>query len=165
MKCIKCGNTEDKVVDSRESKDGASIRRRRECLKCGHRFTTYEQIERMDLRVIKRNNVRESFSLEKLLGSFVKACEKRPVSMDSLEIAAEEIITELQADNVREIPSHAIGKKVMEKLRRIDQVGYVRYASVYRQFQDVGEFIQEVKDLENHQPSRNPHQRELFQAD
>ncbi len=162
MKCIKCGNVEDKVIDSRESKDGGTIRRRRECLKCGHRFTTYEQLERTDLQVVKRNNVREPFSREKLRGGLIKACQKRPVSVDELELAADEIITELQQDNVREIPSKVIGQKVMEKLRRIDPVAYVRFASVYRQFEDVGEFIDEVKALERHIPTRNPMQAELF---
>lgn len=162
MRCIKCGRAEDKVIDSRESKDGATIRRRRECLGCAHRFTTYEQLERTDLRVVKRNNVREPFRREKLLGGLVKACEKRPVSLDDLEVAAEEIITELQQDNVREIPSKVIGQKVMEKLRRIDPVAYVRFASVYRQFEDVGEFINEIRALENHVSSRNALQPELF---
>ena len=162
MRCVKCGQAEDKVIDSRESKDGATIRRRRECLGCGHRFTTYEQLERTDLRVVKRNNVREPFRREKLLGGLIKACEKRPVSLDELEVAAEEIITELQQDNVREIPSKVIGQKVMEKLRRIDPVAYVRFASVYRQFEDVGEFINEIRALENHVSSRNALQPELF---
>jgi transcriptional repressor NrdR len=162
MRCVKCGQSEDKVIDSRESKDGATIRRRRECLGCGHRFTTYEQLERTDLRVVKRNNVREPFRREKLLGGLIKACEKRPVSVDDLEMAAEEIITELQQDNVREIPSRVIGQKVMEKLRRIDPVAYVRFASVYRQFEDVGEFINEIRELENHVSSRNALQPELF---
>jgi transcriptional repressor NrdR len=147
MRCVKCSRSEDKVIDSRESKDGATIRRRRECLGCGHRFTTYEQLERTDLRVVKRNNVREPFRREKLLGGLIKACEKRPVSVDDLEMAAEEIITELQQDNVREIPSRVIGQKVMEKLRRIDPVAYVRFASVYRQFEDVEEFMSELRNL------------------
>lgn len=162
MRCSKCSQTEDRVIDSRESKDGATIRRRRECLACGHRFTTYEQLERTDLRVVKRNNVREPFSREKLLGGLIKACEKRPVSMDQLEVAAEEIITELQQDNVREIPSKVIGGKVMDKLRRIDHVAYVRFASIYRQFEDVGEFIDEIKALENHVSTLNSLQPELF---
>ena len=162
MKCTKCGQADDKVIDSRESKDGATIRRRRECLACAHRFTTYEQLERTDLRVVKRNNVREPFRREKLLGGLVKACEKRPVSLDDLELATEEIITELQQDNVREIPSKVIGQRVMEKLRHIDPVAYVRFASVYRQFEEVGEFIDEIKALENHVSARNSLQPELF---
>jgi transcriptional repressor NrdR len=162
MRCAKCGNWQDKVIDSRESKDGSTVRRRRECLKCGHRVTTYEQLERTDLRVVKRNNVREPFSRAKLLGGLMKACEKRPVSTDDLERATEEIITELQQDNVREIPSRVIGHKVMEKLRLIDPVAYVRFASVYRQFEDVGEFIDEIKALERHLPAANSLQPELF---
>jgi len=161
MRCSKCGTLEDRVIDSRESKDGSTIRRRRECLDCGHRFTTYEQLERTDLRVIKRNNVREPFERGKLLGGLLKACEKRPVSMDELERAAEEIITELQQDNVREIPTHVIGQKVMEKLRLIDPVAFVRFASVYRQFEDVGEFIDEIKALATHVPARNAQQQEF----
>jgi len=162
MRCSKCSRTGDKVIDSRESKDGSTIRRRRECLACGHRFTTYEQLERTDLRVVKRNDVREPFSRDKLLGGLVKACEKRPVALDTLELAAEEIITELQQDNVREIPSRVIGQKVMEKLRAIDPVAYVRFASVYRAFEDVGEFLDEIKALENHVSARNSLQPELF---
>ncbi len=162
MRCSKCGNLEDKVIDSRESKDGTSIRRRRQCVKCHHRFTTYEQLERTDLRVVKRNNVREPFDRAKLLNGLVKACEKRPVAMDDLEIAAEEIINELQQDNIREIPTKVIGQKVMEKLRTIDHVAYVRFASVYRQFQDVGEFVNEIEQLKRHVPQRNAFQPELF---
>jgi transcriptional repressor NrdR len=162
MRCSKCSRTEDKVIDSRESKDGTTVRRRRECLGCGHRFTTYEQLERTDLRVVKRNAVREPFSREKLLGGLVKACEKRPVSLDALELAAEEIITELQQDNVREIPTRVIGQKVMERLRTIDPVAYVRFASVYRAFEDVGEFLDEIRALENHVSARNSLQPELF---
>ena len=162
MRCSKCSRTGDKVIDSRESKDGSTIRRRRECLACGHRFTTYEQLERTDLRVVKRNDVREPFSRDKLLGGLVKACEKRPVELDTLELAAEEIITELQQDNVREIPSRVIGQKVMEKLRAIDPVAYVRFASVYRAFADVGEFLDEIKALESHVSARNALQPDLF---
>lgn len=150
------------MIDSREAKDGATIRRRRECLGCGHRFTTYEQLERTDLRVIKRNAVREPFSREKLLSGLLKACEKRPVSLDVLEVAAEQIIMELQQDNVREVPSRVIGQKVMEKLRTIDPVAYVRFASVYRAFEDVGEFLDEIKALENHVSARHSLQPELF---
>ncbi len=164
MVCGKCGRTEDKVIDSRESKDGSTIRRRRECLRCGYRFTTYEQLERTDLRVVKRNNVREPFSREKLLGGLIKACEKRPVAMDDLEYAAEEIIVELQQDNVREIPSKVIGQKVMEKLRGIDPVAYVRFASVYRQFEEVGEFIEEIRAFEKHRATQHALQPELFRS-
>ena len=103
MRCTKCGNQEDKVIDSRSSKDGCAIRRRRECLSCGHRFTTYEQIERNDLRVVKRNEARQPFDRDKLLGSFIKACEKRPVSIDVLEQATDDVLNDLQSENLREI--------------------------------------------------------------
>ncbi|MGI8603998.1 MAG: transcriptional regulator NrdR [Verrucomicrobiales bacterium] len=162
MRCLKCGDLEDKVIDSRQSRDGTTIRRRRECQRCEHRFTTYEQVERTDLRVVKRNDVREPLSRDKLLGGLLKACEKRRVSLDELELAAQEIINELQQDNVREIASRVIGQKVMEKLRHIDHVAYVRFASVYRQFEDVGEFLDEIKALESHVPAHNSQQPELF---
>lgn len=162
MRCLKCGNVEDKVIDSRMSKDGCSIRRRRECLSCGHRYTTYEELERDEMRVVKRNGAREGFSKEKLLSGLVKACEKRPVGIEILEGAAEEIINELQSSNLREIPTAAIGPLVMKRLETIDPVAYVRYASVYRQFADVGEFIDEIRTLENRPGPDERFQRELF---
>ena len=162
MRCIKCSSHDDKVIDSRASKDGCSIRRRRECLKCQHRFTTYEQLERNDLRVIKRNGVREHFERAKLLNSLTKACEKRPVSIDTLEQAAEEIMNKLQDGNLREIPSSAIGPLVMRALEGIDSVAFVRYASVYREFADVGEFIDEIEALERRPPPDEKLQPELF---
>ncbi len=162
MRCIKCGNLEDKVIDSRASKDGIAIRRRRECIACGYRYTTYEQLERNDLRVVKRNGVRENFDAEKLLSGLVKACEKRPVSIDALESAAEEIAAHLHTSNLREIPTKAIGPLVMEKLRQLDPVAYVRYASVYRQFQDVGEFIDEIATLERRPRGADKLQPDLF---
>jgi len=162
MRCTKCSTLDDKVIDSRMSKDGCSIRRRRECLACGHRFTTYEQLERNGMRVVKRNGIREDFNRDKLLSGLLKACEKRPVSIDTLEQAAEEIINELQSSNLREIPTAAIGPVVMDKLHNIDPIAYVRYASVYRQFEDVGEFINEIESLER-RPNADPKlQRELF---
>ena len=161
MRCSKCGVLEDKVVDSRASKDGSSIRRRRQCLACGHRFTTYEHIERADLHVVKQNGVRAPFDREKLLNGMVKAYEKRPVSIERLELAAEEIIEELAAQNTREIQTKRIGPLVMKKLEKIDPVAYVRYASVYRQFQDVGEFIDEIESLER-RPRQDAQQRDLF---
>jgi len=136
------------VIDSRSSKDGSAIRRRRECLKCGHRYTTYEQIERNDLRVVKRDDTRQPFDRQKMLGSFIKACEKRPVSIDVLEQATDDVVNDLQSENLREIPSSLIGARVMKKLETIDPVAYVRYASVYRRFQDVGEFLDEIESLE-----------------
>jgi len=161
MRCVQCGSIKDKVLDSRMSKDGTTIRRRRECLSCSYRYTTYEQIERTELRVVKRDGTREAIHREKLMGGLVKACEKRPVSMDRLDRAVEEILTELHQDHLSEVPSSIIGMKVMEKLHQIDPVAYVRYVSVYRQFEDVGEFIREIQALE-HRPHRDPMQRRLF---
>src|SRR5438093_2809381 len=148
MRCPKCGGIEDKVIDSRLSKDGFSSRRRRECVRCEHRFTTYEEIERADIRVIKRDSRGEPFDRHKLLAGITKACEKRPISIEQLEKAVEEIITDLERNYPREISSQIIGAKVMEKLHELDEVAYVRFASVYRQFQDIGEFIDEIQSLE-----------------
>lgn len=163
MRCIKCNSLEDKVIDSRISKDGFSIRRRRECLDCGHRFTTYEQVERRDVLVVKRDGTREPFKREKLLGGMIKACEKRRVSLEVLENAVDEIVNELTADNLREIPTRIIGPKVMAQLQHIDPVAFVRYASVYRQFQDVGEFNEVIESLES-SPMSNLLQPDLFES-
>ena len=149
MRCIQCGCLEDRVIDSRMSKDGTSIRRRRVCLRCDYRYTTYEQIERTELRVVKRDNLREALNREKILRGMVKACEKRSVSMDQLDRAVDEIISELHRDHLREVPSNEIGKKVIEKLYAIDPVAYIRYVSVYRQFQNVEEFIQEISQMQH----------------
>ena len=161
MRCIQCGSLEDKVIDSRMTKDGTSIRRRRQCLKCDYRFTTYEQIERTELRVLKRDGTHEALNREKLLRGLLKACEKRPVSLDQLDRAVEEILIELRKDHAQECPSGMIGKKVMDKLHGIDPVAYVRYVSVYRQFEDVSEFIREIQTLEK-RSYRDPMQRSLF---
>jgi transcriptional repressor NrdR len=161
MRCVQCASLNDKVLDSRASKDGTSIRRRRECLSCGYRYTTYEQIERTELRVVKRNGTREALNREKLMSGLVKACEKRPVSMDRLDRAVEEIMAELHKDHVSEVPSAIIGTKVMDKLHQIDPVAYVRYVSVYRQFEDVNEFIQEIQSL-SRRTARDHLQRRLF---
>lgn len=149
MRCVICECLEDKVLDSRMSKDGTAIRRRRICLQCGYRYTTYEQIERTQLQVVKKNFVREALNREKILGGLVKACEKRPVSMSTLDQAVEEIITDLHRDHTREIPSTVIGQKVMDKLYSLDPVAYIRYVSVYREFQNVEEFINEIVKLGN----------------
>ncbi len=162
MRCSRCGSIDDKVVDSRLARDGVSIRRRRECLKCNHRFTTYEQIEQSTLSVVKRDGRREEFSREKLFRGVVKACEKRPVSIDVLDKAIDDIMNELQSDGVREVPSATIGTKVMTLLRQIDPVAYVRYASVYRKFTAVEEFIDEIQSMENAVAARPAHQIELF---
>ena len=161
MRCPKCGGIEDKVIDSRLSKDGYSIRRRRECIVCEFRFTTYEEIERADIRVIKRDGRGEPFDRHKLLGGVTKACEKRPISIEQLEKVVEEIIHDLETNYQREIPSSIIGAKVMEKLHALDEVAYVRYASVYRHFQDIGEFIDEIQSLER-RPKSNVLQPDLF---
>lgn len=162
MYCSKCGTLEDRVIDSRLSKDGRSIRRRRECVKCNHRFTTYEEIERAELRVLKRSGSSEPFDKQKVLHGMMKACEKRPVSMQTLERVVEDILRELEATYEKEIPSHLIGAKAMEHLHALDEIAYVRYASVYRHFQDIGQFIDEIQSLE-HRPKRSVHQPELFQ--
>jgi len=161
MRCPKCGSIEDKVIDSRAAKDGLSIRRRRECVVCEHRFTTYEEIERADIRVIKRDGRGEPFDRHKLIAGMTKACEKRPVSIETLEKSVEQIVHELETQHPREVPSSLIGAKVMEKLHALDGVAYVRYASVYRSFQDVGEFIDEIQLFER-RPRPSSAQPELF---
>jgi transcriptional repressor NrdR len=148
MRCPKCGCQDDKVIDSRASREGATIRRRRECVACGHRFTTYEEIERGGLVVLKRDGRREDFSREKLLSGLRKACQKRPVSPKVIEELVERIVTEVTDRYEREVPAEAIGKLVMDGLRQIDEVAYVRFASVYRRFQEATDFVHEVKKLE-----------------
>ena len=148
MRCPKCGGQDDKVIDSRASREGATIRRRRECLKCGHRFTTYEEIERGGLVVVKRDGRREEFSKEKLLSGVRKACQKRPVSPKIIEDLVEKIVDEITDKYDREVPSMAIGERVMEALREVDEVAYVRFASVYRRFQEATDFVQAVRKLE-----------------
>ena len=157
MRCPKCGSSEDKVVDSREAREGHAIRRRRECQKCEFRFTTYEIVEREELRVVKRNGARTPFDRDKLLGGMKKACEKRPVTLEMLEQVVDEIADELEQEGYREIPSSVIGAKVMRRLEAVDHVAYVRYASVYRQFEDVGEFISEIKNLGDRNPQEDSH--------
>src|SRR4051794_2190506 len=161
MYCPKCGTLEDKVIDSRLSKEGHSIRRRRECVGCGHRFTTYEEIERAELRVVKRNGSSEPFDKHKLLNGMLKACEKRPVTREMLEKAVSDILQSLEQDFTRELPSQVVGTKVMDALHDLDEVAYVRYASVYRSFQDIGEFIQEIQSL-GLKHKRSSLQAELF---
>jgi transcriptional repressor NrdR len=148
MRCPKCANQDDKVIDSRSSREGATIRRRRECLACAHRFTTYEEIEHEGLMVVKRDGRREEFSREKLLHGVRKACQKRPVSPKTIEDLVEKIVDEVTDQYDREIPGMAIGERVMEGLREIDKVAYIRFASVYRRFEEVTEFVQEIKNLE-----------------
>jgi transcriptional repressor NrdR len=138
---------DDKVVDSREAKDGVLIRRRRECVRCGTRFTTYEEVYRERLRVQKRNGGYENFDRRKLLAGIEKACQKRPVSSEQIEALAERVITELENEYGREIPSQQLGERVVHHLRDLDQVAYVRFASVYRHFDDLDQFVEEIKRL------------------
>ncbi len=161
MRCPKCGSPQDKVIDSREAKDGGAVRRRRECLTCNHRFTTYEQVEHDELRVVKRNLARQDWDRDKLIDSMKKSCGKRPVSIEMLEQAADSILTEIEIEGHREVPSKVIGVKVMQHLEKIDHIAYVRYASIYREFQDVGEFIDEIQSLETRVP-KDAKQPELF---
>lgn len=147
MKCPFCGNPESKVVDSRPSDEGVSIRRRRECLVCHKRFTTYETMESLPLVVIKKDGSRQTFDRSKILGSMLKACEKRTVTLSTLENIANEIEQTLQNDMEREITTARIGELVMERLKEIDEVAYVRFASVYRQFKDINTFMAELNKL------------------
>lgn len=147
MKCPYCGYAESKVVDSRPADDGASIRRRRECLSCAKRFTTYETVESLPMVVVKKDGSRQSFDRSKVLGGMIRACEKRPVPLAELERIADEVEQELQNGMDREITTEHIGELVMEKLRGLDQVAYVRFASVYRQFKDIDTFMAELSKL------------------
>ena len=147
MKCPYCAHLESKVVDSRPAEEGSSIRRRRECLECHKRFTTYETMESLPLVVIKKDGSRQAFDKSKLLGSMLKACEKRSVTLAQLEKMADEIEQALQNEMEREIPSAEIGELVMDKLKDVDEVSYVRFASVYRQFKDINTFMAELSKL------------------
>ncbi len=147
MKCPFCGHTRDKVVDSRETGAGDAIRRRRECLACGRRFTSYERVEEIPYLVIKKDGRREPFDRQKLMAGLHRACAKRPVPARALAAIADEVEQMVQDSVDREIDSRAIGEKVMERLRELDKVAYVRFASVYRQFEDVEEFMAELRDL------------------
>ena len=147
MKCPFCGYEESKVIDSRPTDEGERIRRRRECLKCGKRFTTYEIIESVPILVIKKDKSREAFDRNKLLNGMMRACEKRPVAMDTLEKAVDEIEATLQNSLDREVTSMRIGELAMDKLKDIDEVAYVRFASVYRHFRDINAFLDELSAL------------------
>lgn len=149
MKCPYCGYQESKVIDSRPAEEGATIRRRRECLACQKRFTTYEIMERLPLVVIKRDGSRQTFDKIKLLNGMLRACEKRPVPISELERTAHEIEQELQNSLEREISTLEIGELVMAKLKQLDEVAYVRFASVYRQFKDINTFMDELNKLLN----------------
>ena len=147
MKCPFCGKPESKVLDSRPTEEGSAIRRRRECIACGKRFTTYERVEEAPLLVVKRDGRREAFDRAKVLNGMLKACEKRPIPLSALEQAVAEVERELRSSLRGEVRSVEIGERVMEKLREIDEVANVRFASVYRQFKDVGTFLEELERL------------------
>jgi len=147
MKCPFCGYLEDKVIDSRPTDEGTAIRRRRECIKCQKRFTTYEKVESVPLMVIKKDKTRQAFNREKLLTGLLRACEKRPISVDQLEKIVDEIEAQILNSLKREITSQEIGEMVMQKLKDLDEVAYVRFASVYRQFKDINTFMDELRKL------------------
>ena len=147
MRCPKCTSIEDRVIDSRISKEGNTIRRRRECLECGHRFTTTETLVRDGMAVIKRDGRREDFDREKLVHAVRAACHKRPIDTEQVTMLVEDVIDALEAQYENEIPSPAIGEAVMQRLRKVDQVAYVRFASVYKEVRDVAEFMHEINAL------------------
>lgn len=149
MKCPFCAHLGDKVVDSRESKEGEVIRRRRECLECGKRFTSYERIDEIPYMVVKKDGTRERFERQKLIAGLLKACEKRPVKVAQVEAVADKVEGLLQDRPDKEISTAEVGEAVMDELKRLDKVAYVRFASVYRHFRDIGEFMDELKDLLN----------------
>jgi transcriptional repressor NrdR len=147
VRCPACGFEEDKVVDSRSTREGSAIRRRRECLSCGRRFTTYEYVERASIGIVKKDGRREPFDREKLLTGLVKACEKRPIPREALEAIVDAIENALGESGRTEVNANEIGERVMEHLRGLDEVAYVRFASVYRSFKDLSDFMHELKDL------------------
>lgn len=147
MKCPHCGSEEDKVVDSRAVRDGRAVRRRRECLSCEERFTTYEAVETQPVLVVKRSGERMAYHREKVILGVTKACEKRPVSLEQIEIIVDRVERDLARSGRREVPSESIGRYVLEQLREVDEVAYVRFASVYRSFQNIDEFFALLNDL------------------
>ena len=147
MRCPYCGELENKVIDSRMAKEGNTVRRRRQCLECDTRFTTYERVERLPLVLIKKDNRREPFDREKILMGMQRACEKRDISIHTLERFIDELERELQELGEREVSSSIVGERVMRKLHELDDVAYVRFASVYREFKDINDFMSELKDL------------------
>lgn len=149
MKCPFCSSNEDRVIDSRSSNEDRSVRRRRECIKCKKRFTTYEYIEEVPLMVIKKDGRREAFDRNKIISGILKACEKRPVSMERVEAVVDKVEKELQKSFDKEVKAPIVGELVMEHLQKLDEVAYVRFASVYRQFKDINHFMKELKDLLN----------------
>jgi transcriptional repressor NrdR len=147
MKCPYCGDVENKVIDSRMTKEGNTVRRRRECLACTRRFTTYERVEQLPLVLIKKDGRRETFDRHKVLVGMKKACQKRNISMNALEEFVDELERELQETGEKELPSSVVGERVMTKLHELDDVAYVRFASVYREFKDINDFMSELKEL------------------
>lgn len=147
MKCPYCNHNEDKVIDSRETADATAIRRRRECISCSRRFTTYEYVEKTPLMVIKKDGRREPFNREKILAGLHNACQKRPISMEKIEKVVSDVETDVQKKFDQEVESSYIGELVMEKLSRTDDVAYVRFASVYRQFKDINQFMRELREI------------------
>ncbi|MCO5044161.1 MAG: transcriptional regulator NrdR [Kiritimatiellae bacterium] len=147
MRCPKCSHQDDKVIDSRTVRDGDVIRRRRVCLQCGYRFTTYEEVVKAGLRIIKRDGRHEELDRQKLMSGIARACEKRSISTQQIETLVDTIVNELESEYEREVPSTVIGQKVMDKLEELDEVAYVRFASVYRRFRDVNQFLSEVEGL------------------
>ena len=149
MRCLFCGNLESKVIDSRSADDGTTIRRRRECLACGKRFTTYENIETIPIVVIKRNGMRETFNRDKVLNGILRACEKRPVTLKEIDNLIDDVESKLYNMLEREVSSERIGEMVMERLQKLDDIAYVRFASVYRQFKDINSFMDELAKMIN----------------
>ena len=147
MRCSNCNNKNTKVLDSRPIEEGAAIRRRRECEKCGFRFTTFERIEEVPLIVVKQDGMRQEFSREKLTRGIIRACEKRPVAIDTIENIALDVEKKLRNEGNSEVSSHNVGEMVMERLAEVDEVSYVRFASVYRQFKDITVFLDELKEI------------------
>jgi transcriptional repressor NrdR len=161
MRCPYCGHLEDKVVDSREAKDGESIRRRRECIECGRRFTSYERIDEIPYMVVKKDGRREPFERNKIMAGMLRACEKRPISVNQLESIANQIEKSVQDSSDRELSTSEIGKIIMRRLKALDKVAYVRFASVYLEFEDVSEFMNELKALvsSRNSPETSPKNR------
>jgi transcriptional repressor NrdR len=147
MKCPKCGHLQDKVVDSRTIREGEVIRRRRVCIDCEHRFTTYEEVVRTGLKVVKRNGDIQDFNRKNILAGIKKSCEKRPVTDEEINALVDTIVKELEAEHEKEVPGSAIGQKIMDHLERLDEIAYVRFASVYRRYRDVNQFLSEVESL------------------
>ena len=155
MKCPFCGVMDNKVIDSRVSKDGEAIRRRRECMDCGHRFTTYEQIEDIPIMIVKKDGRREIFNREKVSAGIRRACEKLDVSMNTIDTIIDNLERSLRETGEKEIPSYVIGEQVMQKLHDLSDIAYVRFASVYREFKDVNDFVDELKKMLNNGTSAN----------